>query len=78
MSEAPERIWATLGEARAMKKHDSYVRLHEYLRSDLAGLPEELVAKAREAISGEDEPNWTLAVRAVIDLLAWHEQQEKL
>jgi hypothetical protein len=47
----------------------------EYLRADLAGLPEDLVERVVEYASDLNTPLWTLR-DLLREILRWHEQQK--
>ena len=81
MSEAPGRFTG------AILRHDSAPKVYvvdiqiggfgevetaDYIRADLAGLPEDLVERLRRVKSGVD--GWSLTTLEE-DILAWHEQQ---
>ena len=86
MSEAPERIWAFSRNGRTYKRthwipkeHDSE-KLEggtEYLRFDLAGLPDELANEAHVVVTTDLQTafNGDLVKRLLERILAWHKSQ---
>ena len=75
MSNAPERIWTHRNTSLA--RYEPLDGWTQYVRADLAGLPEELVGRAYKARGGWDGGRITgQALDSVLhDILAWHEQQ---
>ncbi len=75
MSDAPERIWASqfdgLRHFKCSYVCEDFVQV-EYIRADLAGLPESLVKRLRE----KELDDGYLLTALERDILAWHEQQK--
>jgi len=81
MSEAPERIWASCDPFTAVwssfyEQGPDFMTNVEYVRADLAGLPDDLVERVVEHTSKLTTPVWTLR-DLLRDILTWHEQQQK-
>ncbi len=84
MSDAPERIIALAnrqGAAWKMKPPDSWFGEAfdgvEYIRADLAGLPEDLVARLKWLVETPYYPGTQrVSVPLLRDILAWHERQK--
>lgn len=79
MNEAPERIWFDRNmrldhQAPILYQSDREDDDIEYIRADLARLPEELIERLVGATNDgfDDQSAWSL----FNDILAWHEQQE--
>jgi len=79
MSEAPERIWVLPWEWEDLVEKPDHIPSIEYRRADLAGLPEDLVARLRGCFRGDNLYAATYAPEiadVLSDILRWHEQQK--
>ena len=86
MSEAPERIWAACDNLGTrwdcLDFYPDEMKSTEYLRADLAGLPEGLVERltiSHEELSAAHPSEFAFQIDVakllLRDILAWHEQQ---
>ena len=83
MNEAPERIWFDRNmrfdhQAPILYQSDREDDDIEYVRADLARLPEDLVERARVAVEWDlhEQFDGALVRRVLAEILVWHEQQE--
>lgn len=84
MSEAPERIIVTVSASGASwapipdrENHSLFFGETEYLRADLARLPDEMAGRLRTAVEFDLQEQFggDLVKRLIEEVLAWREQQ---